>query len=114
MVFSIKDRNSDRKMGGILSIVSILIFVMMEELLLEENIISVHIDLGIWVAMSAGFDADKNFVVDLLYDKMEDEEPARRFRKKIVIDRKGTEKLADKIHNGIGPSESFCQRIWQG
>ncbi len=82
-------------------------------LVLEESIIWVHDDLDPWAAMSVGFNADRQLVVRMAYDRSSDIYLSKqRYEKSIIIDKRGTEKLIDKLGTSLtGLTKDFADEF---
>ncbi len=71
-------------------------------LILEENIIHVHEDLDPWGSMGVGFDDKRQLVVEMSYSNLSDRFDRRvEYDKRIIISRKGTEKLIDRLNTTL-------------
>ncbi len=68
---------------------------------MEETVISVHADLDPWAAMSVGFNDDREFVVEMTYDRMESYSPRLRFDKRIIVGPEGTDRLTDHLRTRL-------------
>ncbi|GEM_PF-2492418 len=87
----------------------------MEGLVLEEIIIAVHDDLEPWASLSAGFNDNKDFVVELNFDSMGDGSDYRQHKKRIVIGQKGIDKLLDRLHTRLTKlPEKFAEEFGDG
>ncbi len=69
-------------------------------LVLSETIIGVHDDLSEWAIIGAGFDDDKNFVIEMSYSDI-DNDISRRWDKRIIIDIKDIDPLLHRMNTTL-------------